>query len=120
VRITAVLDTNVLAPGSVSKVGTSARLIGLWRAGAYDLVISEHLLQELGRMFNDPYYRARLPRTEAANIDSLMRSEAILTPIVVTVTGVATQPEDDLVIAAALSARATWLATRDRQLLKIG
>ena len=34
--------------------------------------------------------------------------------------GVATHPEDDLVLATAVSAQADYLVTRDRQLLKLG
>lgn len=38
----------------------------------------------------------------------------------VPVFGVATQPKDDLVLSAALSAGTSYLGTRDRQLLKLG
>ena len=51
---------------------------------------------------------------------ALLRTEAILTPITVPVVGVATHPEDDLVLATGLSAGADYLGTRDRQLLKLG
>jgi putative PIN family toxin of toxin-antitoxin system len=115
-----VLDANVLAPGFVGQGSVSVRLIDLWRAGAYELVVSEHLLGELARTFTDPYYRARVSEEQASHILELLRTEARLTALTVTVTGVATQPKDDLVLATCLSAEASYLATRDRQLLKIG
>jgi len=40
---------------------------------------------------------------------------ATLYPITVTITGVATHPEDDLVLATALSAGADYLVTGDRR-----
>ena len=40
--------------------------------------------------------------------------------ITVEVSGVATHPEDDLVLAAAVSAGADYLVTGDKQLLKLG
>ncbi len=41
-------------------------------------------------------------------------------PITVTVQGVASHPEDDLILATAVSARADYLVTGDRQLLALG
>jgi putative PIN family toxin of toxin-antitoxin system len=114
-----VLDTNVLAPGFVGTTSVAVRLIDRWRAGGYELVVSEHLLGELARTYTDPYYRARVSTDQAARILTLLRTEAHLTPLIVPVSGVATQPKDDLVLATALSAGATYLATRDRQLLKL-
>jgi len=117
--IVAVLDTNVLAPGFVGTTSVSARLIDRWRSGGYELAVSEHLLGELSRTYTDPYYRARVSADQATRILTLLRTEAQLTSLTVAVTGVATQPKDDLVLATALSAGATYLATRDRQLLRL-
>jgi putative PIN family toxin of toxin-antitoxin system len=114
-----VLDTNVLAPGFVGTTSVAVRLIDLWRAGDYELVVSEHLLSELARTYTDPYYRARVSADQAGRILTLLRTDAHFTPLTVPVSGVATQPKDDLVLATGLSAGATYLATRDRQLLKL-
>jgi predicted nucleic acid-binding protein len=43
----AILDANVLAPGFLGAVSTSAQLIQLWRQNADELVMSEHLLGEV-------------------------------------------------------------------------
>lgn len=115
-----VLDANVLAPAFLGTTSNSVRLINLWRRGVYELVVSEHLINELVRAYNDPYFRRRITPPEVASIEVLLRRRALLTPLTVSVIGVATQPKDDLVISTALSAGASHLATRDRQLLKIG
>jgi putative PIN family toxin of toxin-antitoxin system len=117
-RIT--LDANVLAPGFTSHGSASSRLIDLWRSGAFALVLSEHVLQELARTLTDPYFASRLPREEATAILTLISTNATLTELTVDVDGVATHPEDDLVLSTALSGQATILCTRDKQLLRLG
>jgi len=114
------LDANVLAPGFTSHGSASSRLIDLWRSGAFALVLSEHVLQELARTLTDPYFASRLPREEATAILTLLSTNATLTELTVDVDGVATHPEDDVVLSTALSGQATILCTRDKQLLRLG
>lgn len=115
-----VLDANVLAPGFVSITSVPFRLVDLWRAGGYELVVSEHLLSELSRALTDSYYAARVSSQIATRILSLLRTRARLTDLTIPVSGIATHPEDDLVLSTALSGGATYLATFDKQLLKLG
>jgi uncharacterized protein len=116
-RIT--LDANVLAPGFTSQASASSQLIDLWRAGAFELIVSEHVLQELARTLADPYFAARLPREDAVAILTLLNTNATVTELSARVRGVATHPEDDAVLATALSGQATILCTRDKQLLRL-
>ncbi len=118
--IRVLLDTNVLAPGFVGQGSTSVRLIDLWREGAYDLVVSDHLLQELARTFTDRYYAQRVPRADAEAILVLLGARAIVATLTTEVKGVASHPEDDIVLATALSGNASVICTRDKQLLKLG
>lgn len=117
IRVT--IDANVLAPGATSEVGSSKALIDSWRAGAFTLVLSEHILQELQRTLADPYFAARLSRSTAAQILELFATEATITAATAVVSGVATHPEDDAVLSAAVSGRADFLCTFDKQLLKL-
>lgn len=117
--ITAVFDTNVLASGFVNKAGTPGQLILLWTYGTFELVVSEHILSELEATFETPCFRKRLtPSQRAANL-ALLRREATTTSITEKVSGVATHPEDDLVLAAAVSHPANYLITGDTQLQKL-
>lgn len=50
---------------------------------------------------------------------ALLREEAAITPIAVNVQGVATHPEDDVVLATAVSARVDYLVTGDKGLLQL-
>jgi predicted nucleic acid-binding protein len=74
----------------------------------------------LTRTLQKPYFAKRLPPQQAAVYLRALISLATLTPITIQVSGVATHPEDDLVLATALSASADYLVTRDRQLLNLG
>lgn len=114
-----VLDTNVLAPAFVGTASASVRLLDLWRAGAYELVVSEHLLAELMRVFRDPYYAARVSAELADRIVAVLRQDAALTPLTVAVSGVASHPEDDLILATGVNGMADYLATRDKALLAL-
>jgi uncharacterized protein len=113
------LDANVLAPGFTSRGSASSRLIDLWRTGAFELILSEHVLKELARTLTDPYFATRLPHDDAAAILMLLSTTATVPGLTVEVSGVATHPEDDAVLATALSGQATILCTRDKQLLKL-
>ena len=94
-------------------------MIESWEDNDYELVISEHLLAELRRAFDDPYYRTRVSSQQAERILALLRAQALVTAPFVPVVGVATHPEYDLVLATALSGGASVLCTRDKQLLRL-
>ncbi len=121
--IVAVLDTNVLASGFIGEDkpdSTSGELVRRWRAKAFTLVISEHILAELADTFTDPYFTRRLAAPAiAAALDSL-RLDAVMQPVTVDVAGVASHPEDDVVLATALSAGAPYLVTGDTPLQERG
>ena len=118
--IVAVLDTNVLVSAFPAHNTVPALLIDAWRHGAFHLVVSEHILEELAETWCDPYWHARISLTERAEVISLLRSTAIVTALTVEVSGVATHPEDDLILATAVAAKATYLVTGDRKLRAVG
>jgi predicted nucleic acid-binding protein len=63
-RIT--LDANVLASGFASRTSASARLLSACRAGIFQIIVSDHVVQEVARTFTDRYFVERLNREEAA------------------------------------------------------
>jgi putative PIN family toxin of toxin-antitoxin system len=79
----------------------------------FQLVTSQHIVTEFERTFQKPYFAARLSQEHVqANLD-LLRRRATLTALTVHVAGVATHPEDDRILATAVSAQATYLVTGD-------
>ena len=116
----AVLDVNVLASGFVSRPGAPGQLLAQWTRGAFELVVSDHILTVVARVLGRPYFRQRLTaRQRAANL-ALLRHEAILTTISAEVQGVAPDEEADLVLATAVSGHATYLVTGDAGLRRLG
>src|SRR5436305_15272530 len=117
--IRATLDTNVLVAGIVTSPHTvNGQVLQAWRENKYSLVLSEVILTELSRTLSEPYFSARLTAAQIEATVNLFHSEAIIVPLLVTVAGVATHPEDDLILATALSGRVDYLVTRDEKLHK--
>lgn len=116
--ITVVVDTNTLASGLVRRNPASpvVAVVDGWRARRFRLAISEHILAELTRALADPYFQRHLTPQQTQRFLALLRRRATLVPITVEVKGVATHPEDDLVLATAVSAKADYLVSGDRQL----
>ena|SRR5258708_24946904 len=119
--ITAVLDTNVLASGTVSASTSPGQILNAWRDSKFELVISQHIINELIRTLNKPYFQDRLDSSTISSFIDLLQNEAMVTPITVTIQGVATHPEDDLTLATAVSAQTDYLVSGDGPLLqKVG
>ena len=114
-----VLDTNVLASGLATASNPDSvpgEVIRLWRAERFRLVLSAHILAELTRTFRNPYFARYLSESEVAAALVHVQRQVLIQPVTTAVIGVATHPEDDLVLATALSAGATRLVTGDRRL----
>lgn len=121
--MTAVLDSNVLLSGFAGvSIPTSipGQIVLAWIAGLFVLVISDAIFAEVARNIVKPYFRRRLTIQQIAADLTLLATEAQIAPITVSVSGVATHPEDDLVLATALSAGADYLVTGDIQLQALG
>jgi putative PIN family toxin of toxin-antitoxin system len=79
------------------------------------IATSEPLIDELLRTLATPYFRARVSPVDAAETVALLLQSAVT--LTRTVQGVATHPEDDVVVATALSAQADVIVTGDQKLL---
>jgi len=121
--IQAVLDANAFASGVLGAqkdTSTPGELFRRWRAAAFGLATSDHLIGEVEKTLREPFFVQRIPAAEVEAALRLLRREAVRATINVMVSEVASHPEDDLVLATAVSAGADYLVTGDRQLLKLG
>lgn len=120
--IGAVLDANILVSGILVPAGIPARILLAAFAGVFSCFASEVIVREvltsLGR--DRVRRRYRVDPAWISQIQQFLESDGILVPITVTVQGVASHPEDDLILATAVSAQADFLVTGDRQLLALG
>jgi putative PIN family toxin of toxin-antitoxin system len=117
--IRAVLDTNVLASGFIGERKNDSAPgapIRYWRAKMYVLVTSDHILSELRLTFDSPYFTNRLSVAEIEEALASLQVDSVMQPITVPVIGIASHPEDDAVLATAISAQANFLVTGDRRL----
>lgn len=116
--ISAVLDTNVLASGTIIASTPPGQILNAWRNGQFELVLSTHIIDELEHTFQKNYFQNHLTKQEVTNFFDLLQNEATIIPITAKVQGVGTHPEDDLMIATAVSAKADYFITGDGPLLR--
>lgn len=117
-----VLDTNLLVSGVIG-AGPPRRLLDGAKAGEFELCTSEALLAELLDVLSRSKFAARLGLaglTPQFIVDDLRRLAVVVSP-----TGglrvVPTDPDDDHVIAAAVTGQADLIASGDkRDLLPMG
>jgi putative PIN family toxin of toxin-antitoxin system len=119
----AVLDANVIASGVLRyhhASSTPAVLLRRWLAGDFALLISRPLAREVERTLTDPYFVTRADPLDAAFILVSLGTKATPVSITTAVYGIATHPEDDVVLSTAISAQVEYLVTGDKQLLRLG
>lgn len=72
-----VLDVNVLVSALLSADGAPARIVFAWLNGAFELVVSPKLLDELERVLAYPKIRRRIPADDANRFVRLIGEQAI-------------------------------------------
>jgi putative PIN family toxin of toxin-antitoxin system len=116
-----VLDTSVVVSAVLIRQGNERRILDAWRRGAFDLVISPPLLEELGRVLSYPRIRNARWMTDAEVVELL----GILAEDSVVVEGrldvrASRDRGDDVFLATAVDGDADYLVSGDRDLLTLG
>jgi len=120
VVVSAVVDTNLVVGGLLSRRGAAYRLLEAWRADAFILLYSDRILEEYADVLPRPKF-ARYgvtPEIIAGFLAGLVARGRRVTPrrrLPVAVR----DPKDEMVLAAALGGRADYLVTRDQDLLAL-
>jgi putative PIN family toxin of toxin-antitoxin system len=120
--IGAVLDANAFASGALRyNVLTSppAAILRAWLRGSFELITSDPMVAEIERTLAQPYFSSRISRELHHELLTELQSTATRTVLSVWVSSVATHPEDDLVLATAVSANADYLVTGDKPLQQL-
>jgi putative PIN family toxin of toxin-antitoxin system len=121
--IRAVLDTNVLASaiaGAGYRQSVPGEVFRRWRRRTFQLVVSRHILEELKHALARPYFADRFTTDQVGRALRTFGKRGEWAPMDRAVTGVASHPEDDPVLATAISASVDFLVTGDRQLQRLG
>lgn len=114
------LDVNALVSGFLKGGGAPSTVIDLWRAGRFHVCLSSHIIETVHNVWERPYFVAHSDRIDRALAVELMSEQAESVTPDPTVTGVADDEEDDLVLGTAVKAGADYLVTGDAGLLRIG
>jgi len=119
--IAAVLDANVLVSSTLVPTGPPARVRRAVVEGKFRLVTSRPIIDEVCRTLRServsrPY---RLEPLDVWQMRQFLEHEGDIVALTEIVAGVATHPEDDLILSTAVSAKADYLVTSDRQLLAL-
>ena len=113
----AVLDPNVIISAALSPGGSPGRLFRYWFEGAYDLVVSPLLLDELGPALGYSKLRDQVPTNEAKELLELLSRAGLATEDPLSPVDIQSpDPDDDYLIALANIARAV-LVSGDKDLL---
>lgn len=116
----AVLDPNVIISALLSPSGSPAKAVRAWLDGAYDLVVSPLLLDELERALTYPKIRKRVTPAEAQELLELLRTEGDSREDPTDAPPVrSSDPGDDYLIALAAASQAI-IVSGDRHLLDLG
>jgi uncharacterized protein len=117
-----VLDANVLVSAILSPRGTPAQILDAWRAEQFDLVISEAILAEIGRVFRYPKIakRHRWSEEQWQTFLDTLAPISILTLGLLTLTVITDDPSDDRYLECAVEGEADYIVSGDRLLLRLG
>jgi putative PIN family toxin of toxin-antitoxin system len=108
-----VLDTNVVVSGLLG--GTATDVIRRWRAGSFDLILSEEIMTEYADVLNRPKFN--LPLLVVEELLGYIRARAEWVEPRGEIETVARDPSDDKFLEAAVTGQADWLVSGDYDLL---
>lgn len=124
--VKAVLDTTVLVSAFLNpdREGVSYELLRCGEIGAFDLFISEEILQELqDALLNRKSIRRHYIYPDnrvLAYCQGLKRFATVVSNLPDASGVVVRDPSDDMIVACALAAGAEYIVTRDKDLLSLG
>jgi putative PIN family toxin of toxin-antitoxin system len=113
-----VLDANQFVSSLLVKVGLPAQALDAWRAGAYQLIVSPAILQEVEHTLS----YARIQRkynVSPSNVQRLL-TELANSALIFAGSAAPDDPDDEVVLACAIDGRADLIVTGDHHLLGLG
>jgi putative PIN family toxin of toxin-antitoxin system len=106
----AVLDPGVLIAALISSQGAPARLIALWIEGAFELIVSPKLLEELRAVLLRPKFRRYATTDEVEAYVGAIGRLAFVVADPDEVRRVSDDPKDDYLVALASASSATLVS----------
>jgi putative PIN family toxin of toxin-antitoxin system len=115
-----VLDTNVLISATLIRDGNEDRILRAWLRGAFEVVASPQMLQELGRaLFYEKLRRLRwMSEPEVVSLLRLFAQEAVMVAGEISASA-CRDPDDNKFLAAAAEGGAQYVVSGDKALLEV-
>ena len=117
--IRAVVDPGVLIAGLITPGGVPAAIIRAWTRGAFELVVSPLLLDELTTTLLRRKFRRWSSENDVVAFVEVLRLAAAMVEDPAEIEAVSRDPNDDYLIALAREARAHVLLSSDGDLTSI-
>jgi putative PIN family toxin of toxin-antitoxin system len=117
-----ILDTSVIVSGLISPHGSPAQIIAHWRNGAFTLLYTPAMLDELKDVLNRAWLKERLIYVPN-RIPEFLEAVVVLGEQVtgyVNVMGMVRDPFDEMFLIGAKLGRADYLVSVDKDLLVLG
>lgn len=116
-----VIDTNLFVSGLITDKGYPFKLLSKWRREFFILLTSEQQRDELLDVLTRPKILENydLSKREIASVIFLLDTNAILTDPVKKLPVEVRNPKDEKILAIALTGKADYLVTGDKDLLSL-
>ena len=113
-----VVDTNVIVSGAIRKSGPPFAIISAWRDGQFILVTSRSLIREVVTVLNYTKIKGKYTLSEEQIKKAIKNLEnySVITPDRLKVRVIKEDPNDDMIIRAALEGEADYIVSGDRHL----
>src|SRR3990167_3581967 len=111
-----VIDTNIFVSGIFCK-GSPHQVLLAWRQGRYTLITSVDILSEISKVLND--FEIKLPKEMINEWIELIIKNSIIVEPKEKIQAVKEDPKDDMFIEAAVTAKADYVISGDKHLLKL-
>lgn len=116
----AVVDPGVLVSGLISRTGPPAQIIDLWVEGAYELVVSPRLLEELAEVISRPKFADIIQPAAAELLIAELRAWTHLVEDPPAGPALTPDPDDDYIVSLARVSGANVIVSGDRHLTDLG
>lgn len=116
-----VLDTNTILSAILSPSGVGAQILAFYRQEAFDLLLSQEILDEYLDVLTRPELQARHKRSDqqiATFLGRLTRIAVLVSPA--SRIEIVRDKDDDKFVECAKSGHASYIVTRDKDLLDLG
>ncbi|MBI3988170.1 MAG: putative toxin-antitoxin system toxin component, PIN family [candidate division NC10 bacterium] len=116
-KVAVLVDTNVWVSALLNPSGPPAQLKNAWVDGLFDVIVCLPVLEEIADVLQRPRIQRKykIHKHEIVQYLRLITGRAILVPVTGTVTG-CRDPDDNLLLEAAITGGAKYLVTRDDDL----